>query len=55
MTEKFCARYYLGEDKVTFANLQTMKQRVEEDPIQFIQRFEDISLVETCISNVLYD
>lgn len=55
MTEKFCAKYYPGEDKVTFANLQTMKQRAGEDHVQFIKRFEDISLVETCISNMLYD
>lgn len=66
MIEKFCAKYYLREDKVTFSNLQVVKQRVEEDPLQVIKRFEDVSLncygeheerelIETCISNMLYD
>ena len=43
-----------------------VKQRPREDPVQFIKRFEDISLdyygdheekelVETCISNMLFD
>nr|POF10242.1 hypothetical protein CFP56_49577 [Quercus suber] len=64
--ERFCAKYYLGEDKVTFAKLQMVKQRAGEDPVQFIKRFEDISLdcyrgheekelVETCISNMLFE
>ena len=50
MMERFCAKYYPGE----------------EDPLQFIKRFEDVSLdcygdheekelVETCISNMLFD
>ena len=66
MMERFCAKYYPGEDKVTFQNLQLVKQRPREDPVQFIKRFEDISvdcygdheekeLVETCISNILFD
>ena len=66
MTEKFCAKYYPGKDKVIFTNQQTMKQRAREDLVQFIKRFEDVSLdcygdhkekelVETCISNMLYD
>ena len=64
--ERFCAKYYLGEDKVTFQILQMVRQRLGEDPIQFIKRFEDVSLncygdhkekelVETCISNMLFD
>jgi len=43
-----------------------VKQRPGEDPIQFIKRFEDVSLdcygdheekqlMETCISNMLFD
>ena len=66
MMERFCAKYYLGKDKVTFANLQIVKQRARVDLIQFIKRFEDVSLdcygnheekelVETCISNMLFD
>lgn len=43
--EIFCANYYPGEDKVTFANLQIVKQRAGEDLDQFIKRFEDVSLV----------
>ena len=66
MMERFCAKYYPGEDKVTFQSLQMARQRSEEDPVQFIKRFEDVSLdcygdheekelVETCISNMLFD
>ena len=66
MMEGFCAKYYLGEDKVTFQSLQMVRQRPGEDPVQFIKRFEDVSLdcygnreekelVETYISNVLFD
>ena len=52
--------------KVTFQTLQMVRQRPGEDPIQFIKRFDDISLdcygdheekelVETCISYMLFD
>ena len=64
--ERFCAKYYPSEDKFTFQSLQMVKQRFEEYPIQFIKRFEDVSLdcyrdheekelVETYISNMLFD
>ena len=64
--ERFCAKYYPGEDKVTFQSLQMVRQRPGKDPVQFIKRFENISLdcygdheekelVETCISNMLFD
>ena len=66
MMERFCAKYYPGEDKVTFQNLHMVRQRSEEDPVQFIKMFENVSLdcygdheekelVETCISNMLFD
>ena len=66
MIERFCAKYYPGKDKVTFQNLQMVRQRPGEDPIQFIKRFKDVSLdcygdheekelVETCISNMLFN
>ena len=66
MMERFCAKYYPGEDKVTFQSLQMVRQRPGEDFVQFIKRFEDVSLdcygdyeekelVETCISNMLFD
>ena len=66
MVERFCAKYYPGEDKVTFANLQMVKQRPGEDPVQFIKRFEDVpldcygdheekELMGICISNMLFD
>ena len=66
MVERFCAKYYPGEDKVTFQSLQMVRQRPREDPVQFIKRFEDVSLdcygdheekelLETCISNMLFD
>ena len=66
MLKRFCAKYYPGEDKVTLQSLQMVRQRPREDPVQFIKRFEDVSLdcygdheekelVETCISNMLFD
>ena len=66
MIERFCAKYYASEDKVTFQSLQMVRQRPGEDPVQFIKRFKDVSLdcygdheekelVETCISNMLFD
>ena len=66
MMERFCTKYYQGEDKVTFQSLQMVRQRPREDPVQFIKRFEDVSLdcyrdheenklMETCISNMLFD
>ncbi|KAL0008661.1 hypothetical protein SO802_010163 [Lithocarpus litseifolius] len=66
MMERFCAKYYLGEDKVTFQSFQMVRKRSGEDPVQFIKRFEDVSLhcygdheenelMETCISNMLFD
>ena len=59
-------KYYPSKDKVTFQNLQMVRQRPREDPVQFIKRFEDVSLdcygdheekelVETCISNMIFD
>ena len=66
MMERFCEKYYFGEDKVTFQSLQMIRQRPGEDPVLFIKRFKDVSLdcygdheekelVETCISNMLFD
>ena len=66
MMETLCAKYYPNEDKVTFQSLQMVKQRPGDDPIQFIKKFEDISLdcykdreekelEETYISNMLFD
>ena len=64
--EIFCAKYYPGEDKITFQSLQMVKQRPGEDPFQFIKRFEDVSLdcygdheekelIETFISNMIFN
>ena len=66
MMEIFCAKYYPGEDKITFQSLQMVRQRPGKDFVQFIKRFEDVSLdcygyheekelVETYISNMLFD
>ena len=66
MIERFSAKYYPGEDKITFQYLQMVRQRPGENPVQFIKRFEDVSLdcygdhkekelIETCISNMLFD
>ena len=66
MMERFYAKYYPAKDKVTFQSLQMVRQRLGEDPVQFIKKFEDVSLdcygdheekelVETCISNMLFD
>ena len=65
MMERFCTKYYLGKDKATFQSLQMVKQKPREDPIQFIKRFEDVSLgcygnyeekelMETCRYNMLF-
>ena len=64
--EIFCAKYYPGEDKITFQSIQMVKQRPGEDPVQFIKRFEDVSLdcygdheekelIETFISNMIFN
>ena len=70
MMERFCAKYYPGEDKVTFQSLQMVRQRPGKDPIQFIKKFGDASLdcyrdhkkkkkkkelMETSISNMLFN
>ena len=44
MMERFYAKYYPGKDKVTFQTLQMVRQRSREDLVQFIKRFEDVSL-----------
>ena len=65
MMERICAKYFLGEDKITFQNLQMVRQKPGEDPVQFIKIFEDVSLdcygdhkekelMETCIANMLF-
>ena len=33
MMERFCAKYYPSEDKVTFQSLQMVRQRLGEDPV----------------------
>ena len=33
MMERFCAKYYPGEDKATFQSLQMVRQRPREDPV----------------------
>ena len=38
MMERFCAKYYPGEDKVTFQSLQMVRQRPREDPVLFIKK-----------------
>ena len=66
MMERFCVKYYPSEDKVTFQSLQMVRQRPGKYSVQFIKRFEDVSLdcygdheekelAETCISNMLFD
>ena len=66
MMKRFCAKYYPDEDKITFQNLQMVRQRPREDLVQIIKRFEDVSLdcyrdheekelVETCIANMIFD
>ena len=38
MMERFCEKYYFGEDKVTFQSLQMVRQRPREDPVLFIKK-----------------
>ena len=58
----FCIKYFHGEETVTFATLQTTKQRSGEDLMEYIQRFrnraldcydhcEERTLVEICMTN----
>ena len=53
--ERFCAKYYLGEDKVTFQSLQMVRQRFEDISLDCYGDHEEKELVETCISNMLFD
>ena len=53
--ERFCAKYYLGEDKVTFQSLQMVRQRFEDISLDCYGDHKEKELVETCISNMLFD
>ena len=55
MIERFCAKYYLGEDKVTFQSLQMVRQRFEDISLDCYGDHKEKELVETCISNMLFD
>ena len=55
MIERFCEKYYLGEDKVTFQSFQMVRQRFEDISLDCYGDHEEKELVETCISNMLFD
>jgi hypothetical protein len=64
MVESFCSKYFHIEEKITLVNLHSTKQLIEEDLVNYIHRFCDVSLdchvkydegelVEVCIDNML--
>ena len=55
MIERFCEKYYLGEDKVTLQSFQMVRQRFEDISLDCYGDHEEKELVETCISNMLFD
>ena len=59
MMERFCIKYYPGEDKFTFQSLQMVRQRPGEDPVDVSLDYygdrKEKELVETYISNMLFD
>ena len=55
MIERFCEKYYLGEDKVTFQSLQMVRQRFEDISLDCYGDHKEKELVETCVSNMLFD
>ena len=44
MVDVFCTKYFHGEETVTLATLQAIKQRSGEDLMEYIKRFRDIAL-----------
>ena len=66
MVDVFCIKYFHGEETVMLATLRGTKQRSNEDLVEYIKRFRDISLdyydhcdektlVEICIGNMIME
>ena len=66
MVDVFCTKYFHGEEIVTLATLQVIKQRSSEDLMEYIKRFRDIALdcynhceekilVEMCMGNMIME
>ena len=64
MVDVFYSKYFHGEEIVTLATLQSMKQKSGEDLLEYIKRFRDIALdcynhyeektlVEMCMDNMI--
>ncbi|XP_075646666.1 uncharacterized protein LOC142617604 [Castanea sativa] len=64
MVDVFYTKYFHGEETVTLATLQAIKQKNEEDLMEYIKRFRDIALdcydyceektlVEMCMTNMI--
>ena len=66
MVDVFCTTYFHGEETITLATLQAIKQRSDEDLMEYIKRFKDIAfdcydhceektLVEMCMGNMIME
>lgn len=66
MVDDFYNKYFYGEEIVTLATLQGIKQRNGEDLIEYIKRFrgialdcyghyEERTLVEMCIGSMIME
>ena len=64
MVDVFCIKYFHEEETVTLATLQPIKQKNDEDLMEYIKRFRDIALdcydhyeertlVEMCMTNMI--
>ena len=64
MVDVFCIKYFHEEETVTLATLQSIKQKNDEDLMEYIKRFRDIALdcydhyeertlVEMCMTNMI--
>ena len=64
MVDVFYSKYFHGEETVTLATYQSMKQKSGEDLLEYIKRFRDIALdcynhyeektlVEMCMDNMI--
>ena len=66
MVDVFCTKYFHGEETITLATLQAIKQKSDEDLMEYIKRFKDIAfdcydhceektLVEMCMGNMIME
>lgn len=49
MVEIFCSEYFHKKETVTFATLQSIKQKSGKDLLEYIKRFRDMALTAMTI------